>query len=321
MELPVWLNHGTPIHMSHIKHTNTSHHITCNMMHVCVWHECVCVTWMCVCVTWRMYMRDMICSYLRPDSFMCVTWLVHICDMTHSYVWHTSFICVTWLIHVDNMTQLCVWHASVMCVTRLIYMCVAWLVHVGGMTHLCVYHDSFYTFDMTHPYVGHDVLQYAKWLIHLWVITHSYMLHDSFIYVTWLIHMRHDSFICATQCDLCIFVKWTIRICHVYVWHDSSKKKKFSCIYVTWLIYMTWLLYFREIMHSHLYLSHVCMTWIVHMYDMVIYMYDMTHSYLWHDSFIRVTWLIHIRDMTQFTWNIIRNVSNSCVSRVTFWYV
>jgi len=27
-------------------------------------------------------------------------------------------------------------------------------------------------------------------------------------------------------------------------------------------------------------------------------MWDMTHSYLWHDSFTRVTWLIHTCDMT-----------------------
>jgi len=29
-----------------------------------------------------------------------------------------------------------------------------------------------------------------------------------------------------------------------------------------------------------------------------LHMCDMTHSYVWHDSFIRVTWLIHMCDMT-----------------------
>jgi len=35
----------------------------------------------------------------------------------------------------------------------------------------------------------------------------------------------------------------------------------------------------------------ICMTWLIHMCDM-------THSYVWHDSFICVTWLIHVCDMT-----------------------
>jgi len=36
---------------------------------------------------------------------------------------------------------------------------------------------------------------------------------------------------------------------------------------------------------------HVCVTWLVHMCDM-------THSYVWHDSFMCVTWLIHVCNMT-----------------------
>jgi len=31
---------------------------------------------------------------------------------------------------------------------------------------------------------------------------------------------------------------------------------------------------------------------------LLIYTCDMTHSYVWHDAFTRVTWLIHICDMT-----------------------
>ena len=38
-------------------------------------------------------------------------------------------------------------------------------------------------------------------------------------------------------------------------------------------------------------LNLTCVTWLIHMCDM-------THSYVWHDSFIFVTWLIHICDMT-----------------------
>jgi len=34
----------------------------------------------------------------------------------------------------------------------------------------------------------------------------------------------------------------------------------------------------------------LCVTWLIHTCDM-------THSYVWHDSFLRVTWLIHTCDM------------------------
>jgi len=41
----------------------------------------------------------------------------------------------------------------------------------------------------------------------------------------------------------------------------------------------------------------VCVTWLIHMCDM-------THSYVWHDSFICVTWPTHMCDMTHsYVWN------------------
>ena len=43
--------------------------------------------------------------------------------------------------------------------------------------------------------------------------------------------------------------------------------------------------------HSYIPWSCNCLTWLIHMCDM-------THSYVWHDSFICVTRLIHICDMT-----------------------
>jgi len=45
---------------------------------------------------------------------------------------------------------------------------------------------------------------------------------------------------------------------------------------------------------THSYVWHdsfMCVTWRIHMCNM-------THSYVWHDSFICVTWLIHTSDMT-----------------------
>jgi len=60
-------------------------------------------------------------------------------------------------------------------------------------------------------------------------------------------------------------------------------------------------------------LDFICVTWLVYVFDMshsfvwhdsfisvvwLIHMCDMTHSYLWHLAFIRDPWLIHICDMT-----------------------
>ena len=70
---------------------------------------------------------------------------------------------------------------------------------------------------------------------------------------------------------------------------------------------------------SHIWTSHVTherVTWLIHLFlcwcwvlhlshtRWLICMCDMTHSYVWHDSFICVTWLIHMCDMTHLsrTW-------------------
>jgi len=62
--------------------------------------------------------------------------------------------------------------------------------------------------------------------------------------------------------------------------------KTTHCIYVTWLIHI-W-----DMTHSYVgHDSFICGTWLIHMWDM-------THSYVGHDSFICETWLIHMCDMT-----------------------
>ena len=52
---------------------------------------------------------------------------------------------------------------------------------------------------------------------------------------------------------------------------------------------------------THLYVWHdsfMCVTWLIDICDM-------THSYVWHDSFICVTWLTHMCDMTHsYVWHV-----------------
>jgi len=43
-----------------------------------------------------------------------------------------------------------------------------------------------------------------------------------------------------------------------------------------------------------------------------LHLCDMTHTYVWYDSFIRVTWLIHACDMT---YSYVRHDSSTCATR------
>jgi len=198
-----------------------------------------------------------------------------ICGMAHSdvigHVWRC--VCVT-LCMCDVVY---VWRC--VCVTLLINM-VAWL------THLC--HDSFScdvlrSYDPTHSY-GDMTNSYVTWLIHMWYDSLIRMWCD---YMTCLmhvgprpihmgprpIHMCRDAFMCGmAHSDV---------TCCVNVWHDALRWWRDSFV--------------RAMIHS-CYVSFICL--------LGPFIRDVTHSYVWHDSFVRVTWLIHMCDRTHpYVWN------------------
>jgi len=92
----------------------------------------------------------------------------------------------------------------------------------------------------------------------------------------------HESFICVT---------WSIHMCDMdypYVWHDWS-------ICVPGLIYMWRDLFICEIVYPDVGLCCDALPVVVAVYvTWRIHTCDISHSYVWHDSFICVTWLIHM---------------------------
>jgi len=183
-----------------------------------------------------------------------------------------------------------------------------WFNYMCDITHLPLWHDYVrrwhphrhihcsLMWDMIYVYVAHDVFMRDTGLTYMWHRTHSYIAHDSFVFGTWLIRMWdmmywsmcHDSFHrqhphrhihCPCNWD-------TI---YLYVGHDS-------------ILCATSLIYFHDMTpfiggtptdtYTHTYThppTHtlfswvgliICVTWRIHTWDM-------TRSYVGHDSFHR----------------------------------
>ena len=142
--------------------------------------------------------------------------------------------------------------------------CVTWLIYVRDMTYFRV------TIYMR--------AEFNDWH-HMCDMTHPYVWRVSFMCVTWLIHICdvtyssvwHDSFICLTELiDKCLFM--CVQNLTINIINDG------------WLLYAILMCVISVC-------TELGAPWLTHMCDM-------THSYMWHDSFTCVTWLIHMCDMT-----------------------
>jgi len=177
-------------------------------------------------------------------------------------------------------------HGSFIYVTCLIHSCDVPHLHVCDVTHT-LEHARRCTCTAHH-------FAHATCVI---LVTYSYMCDMTYIYMcdmtySYMCDMTY-SYMCdmtySYMCDMTYsYVKrstWTIPMC------------------ATWLIIfsrrVTALVLRRVPLMSHSYVWHdsfICVTWLIHMCDM-------THSYVWHAPFVSATWLIY----KYVTWLIILN--------------
>ena len=80
--------------------------------------------------------------------------------------------------------------------------------------------------------------------------------------------------------------------CHPFGGHDSLKNKRFTKRCVTWLMYTC------DMTHTILAMLILTKAMCDMSYDSMIYICGMTHSNVWHASFICDKWLIEMCNMT-----------------------
>jgi len=186
----------------------------------------------------------------------------------------------------------------------------------------CVHWFSGIPAPMTHSYVWCHLSVCVAWLIHMCDMTHSYVWHDSFIHMeTRLIHMcrvytgfsaflppwhiwnqqSHDSndpiFLNSRTNECFSFAELPLKTvsglsAFLHLWHIHMCDITCPCEWVMSHIWMRHVTYMNDSLQTH--------EWVMSHTWTPVHVCGVTHSYVWHDSFICVTWLIHVYgDTTQ----------------------
>ena len=142
-------------------------------------------------------------------------------------------------------------------------------------------------------YVRHDSLICVTWLIYMCDMTHLCGRQDSFLWVS------HDSLM-----DLSVMSLNGLHMnAHIHA-RNAHMRRANSCVWHAGICFygwqdsaicVMWLIYMCDMTHSYVWLdSCVSVPWLIYSCDILNYMCAMTHLYLWNDTFMCVTWLIYI---------------------------
>ena len=159
--------------------------------------------------------------------------------------------------------------------------CVTWLIDMNDMTYSCsyVWHDSFVK----------ACERCVTWLIRMCDVTRWFVWRKSQKILTWLIHYTAREKRDMTHYGLLR----NLFICVTWLDHRRAREKRDMRHQDVWRDVNIWDVPREHMWHDSL----ICVTWVTKVCDM-------THSYVWRDSFIKgrgrcVTWLIRMCAVTR----------------------
>ena len=223
---------------------------------------------------------------------MCTTWRIYVNDMTRFFVFFSS--CSLTQSSMWQVPRINLWFDLLTFIWHVLFMCVSRLIHIW---HSFVLPDALMR-ATTAPnrFVLWLIDMYVTWRIYMRVMTHSYL---TCIWLTWRIRVFHTwPFMCVVMCCT----------------HDhTSDRWCVAFICVKWLVRLTWLthvcvkcslLICVTCQIQTCYMTH-CVSWLMHMCYLtvtllcdccsliirvifLIHMWDISHSHVWHDSFMCV---------------------------------
>jgi len=236
------------------------------------------------------------------------------CSVTHSYVWHTAsygtllprrrtrIVRVIWLVHMCDMTHFYAWHAS--SISKIWFFSMCDMTHsMCDVTHFCVCGMTRWYF--IHSYACHMALLPWRRMRIVSLVTHTNKLLSHVARMTrswvasrlwlgsWVTSHTHTNNLpqCRTQIISHVWMSsWVMSHVRISSWVMSRTHTNNLPRCRTQIVRMTWLIRTCDMTHSYVWRdSFMCVTWLVHICDM-------THSHVWDYSSMCVTYLIQAND-------------------------